>query len=170
MKKQTNKQPAARTYRWRDGYSYKGIDAESVGVEIERLLVEHNHQLDPADVVKAAEIPTSPLHSAFQWDDTEAARQWRVQQARMLLGAIQVTIITPKGGEVTTRLTVATEAKGGTRKRNYSSTEYALNDPELRAEVLKTALLELISFRRKYAELSELVMVFAAIDKVRRAA
>jgi hypothetical protein len=54
------------------------------------------------------------------------------------------------------------------RKYHYTSTEYAMKEPDLRAELLQNALLELASFRRKYADLSELSMVFVAIDKVRK--
>ena len=53
-------------------------------------------------------------------------------------------------------------------KHSYTTTEYALSDPELRAEVIAQALRELSAFRRKYAELNELLPIFAIIDKIRR--
>lgn len=168
MSKKSTKEPGTREYCWAPGFTYKA-DPNAVGAEIERLLEEHHQQLGAADVVGAARSPLSPMHSIFEWDDTEAAKEYRLEQARRLLRHISVTIITPKGGEVTTRLTVTTETAGNPRKKHYTSTEYALSDPELRAEVLRTALMELTAFRRKYAELSELVHVFHAIDKTRKA-
>ena len=168
MKKNTKKQAYKREYSWVSGSQYK-MDATSVGLEVERLLVENEQKLGAPQVVEAARDPLSPIHGAFEWDDTKAAEEHRLHQARKLLQSIQVTILTPKGGEVTTRLTVTTETVNP-RKRQYTSTEYALADTELRAEVLKQALRELAAFRRRYAELSELSMVFAAIEKTRKQA
>lgn len=163
----SKKQELKRAYSWRPGFSYKA-DPEQVGLEIERLIEENGQKLEASTVVSAAENPTSPMHNLFEWDDTKAAEEHRLQQARTLLRSIHVTITTPKGQDIVTNLVVSTE-KDGPRRRQYSTTEYALNDPELRAEVLGQALRELASFRRKYAELSELVHVFRAIDKVAKA-
>jgi hypothetical protein len=45
-------------------------------------------------VVEAARDPNSPLHSAFTWDDAEAAEQYRLAQARVLLRRVRVEIET----------------------------------------------------------------------------
>jgi hypothetical protein len=44
----------------------------------------------PEDVVEYADDPASPLHSAFEWDDTVAAQQHRLAQARSLIKAVRV--------------------------------------------------------------------------------
>jgi hypothetical protein len=40
-------------------------------------------------IVEEAEDPEHPLHSRFEWDDTEAARQYRLIQARNLIVSIR---------------------------------------------------------------------------------
>lgn len=164
------KKATAREYSWVPGSKWTSLDPNTVGAEIDRLVKVHKQRLAAEDVVAAAANPISPLHSIFEWDDTAAAREYRVEQARRLLRSIQITILTPKGAPITTRLTVATEKPNTPGKRQYSTTEYALSDADLRAEVLRQALRELAAFRRKYIELSELAQVFAVIARTVRKA
>jgi hypothetical protein len=49
-------------------------------------------RVTPYDIVDAARDPDSPLHSAFTWDDAEAAHQHRLDQARYLIRRIHVDI------------------------------------------------------------------------------
>jgi len=44
----------------------------------------------PSDVVKAARVPSHPLHKRFDWDDTKAAHKWRILQARNLISSVQI--------------------------------------------------------------------------------
>lgn len=55
-------------------------------------LEQENGQLDPVAVVESARDPNSPMHSFFEWDDTEAARQYRLGQARQLIRRIKVEV------------------------------------------------------------------------------
>jgi hypothetical protein len=163
--------PGAKVYSWIPGSRLgRSLDVTAIGTEVEKLIEAHGQKLKAEDVVTAAEHLTSPLHVAFEWDDNKAAHEYRVVQAQHLLRSVQITIVTPAGSEVTTRATVTRERHGQPGKRDYSTTEYALSDEELRAEVLKQALRELAAFRRRYAELSELAQVFAIIARVVRKA
>jgi hypothetical protein len=50
-------------------------------------------KLDPEQVVAfAASNPDSPLHGWFTWDDSEAARRYRLNQARDLIRTVKITI------------------------------------------------------------------------------
>ena len=44
----------------------------------------HQGRITPEMVVDAARDPNSPLHSAFTWDDAQAAHEHRLAQARVL--------------------------------------------------------------------------------------
>ena len=157
----------AKIYTWVPGTRFgRELDVTTIGQELDHLIEAHGQKLPAEKVVEAAQNPMSPLHRVFEWDDTEAARQYRITQAQHLLRSVQVTITTPEKKEVTVRLTVTRERPSQPGKHHYSTTEYALADPELRAEVLKQALREMAAFRRKYAELAELVPVFAIIDRL----
>lgn len=54
--------------------------------------LEHDGRLMPADVVKAARDEDSPLHSSFEWDDTEAAQKYRLHQARALIRTVKLMV------------------------------------------------------------------------------
>ena len=164
-------QPLPKTYSWIPGSRFgKNQDPTVIGTELERLIDNNDQRLIPEKVVETAQNPMSPLHPLFEWDDAKAAQAHRIEQARHLLRSVQVTIITNKGQEITTRMTVTSERHKQPGKHYYSTTEYALSNEELRAQVLKQALLELAAFRRRYAELSELAQVFHIIQKVTRRA
>ncbi len=42
-------------------------------------------QLTASGILKMAENKRSPLHSMFEWDDTKAAREYRLYQARRII-------------------------------------------------------------------------------------
>jgi hypothetical protein len=42
--------------------------------------------------VKEARSPTSELHALFEWDDSAAARKYRLDQARQLISSFEITI------------------------------------------------------------------------------
>lgn len=71
---------------------------QEVKAELARLNAKHGG-LRPSVVVKAAEPKTSPLHSEFEWDDSKAGREYRLEQARKL---IRVTVTVIEHGDGTT--------------------------------------------------------------------
>lgn len=59
---------------------------------LERLAALNGGRLTPDAVVQDAKSAKSPLHDQFEWDDSEAARQWRLQQARDLIRSVRIEI------------------------------------------------------------------------------
>ncbi len=55
-----------------------------------KALERDDGRLLPEDVVLAAREPNSPLHRHFTWDDTEAARLRRLDEARALIRSVRV--------------------------------------------------------------------------------
>lgn len=49
-------------------------------------------------ILTAATDESSPLHSYFTWDDTAAAKKWRLEQAARLAARVHVRYIPPEGG------------------------------------------------------------------------
>jgi hypothetical protein len=62
-----------------------------VAVELKKL-ERPDGRILPEDVVAAAENKKSPLHSFFEWDPDEAAKQYRLAQARQLIGRIKIEV------------------------------------------------------------------------------
>lgn len=131
--------------------------------ELERIRQENGGLLQPQVVVNEAQNPESPLHPYFDWDDSEAACKWRLEQARRLI-RVAVTIIHPDQTEpIRTYVSLLDDRM---TRAGYRSTVEVLNDKERRDAMLQQALRELAAFRKKYAVLSELAEVFAAADAV----
>jgi hypothetical protein len=64
---------------------------KEVAERLETLETETG-RLDPADVVADARDPTSPMHSFFEWEDGEAAIQYRLGQARLLIRRVKIQV------------------------------------------------------------------------------
>ena len=59
-----------------------------------RKLEEKDGTLRPERVVEAAKAKDHPWHDRFEWDDTAAAEQYRINQARVLIRSVEVRITT----------------------------------------------------------------------------
>lgn len=53
------------------------------------IAAKHRGILRPSDVVNAARDPEHVLHGIFEWDDSKAAREHRLWQAREIIAAVQ---------------------------------------------------------------------------------
>lgn len=154
----------AVVYEFRNGsHLSRQLNPQACGERIETLRAKHG-EVRPEMLVDDAKSKRSPLHNAFEWDDTEAARQHRLSQARHLIRSISVRIITPAQTPVV--VPAFTNLDPHTEKQSYRSTVQVMSDAELRAQMLSNALRELQILRRKYAELSELALVFDTIDRL----
>jgi hypothetical protein len=80
-------------YTWKMKGLAKGVDP-SLAVEELKKLQNLYGQITPELIVKEAEKNKSILHNIFEWDDAKAGYNYRLQQARILLNNIQVTVIT----------------------------------------------------------------------------
>lgn len=145
----------AQVYDFRPGHSIKNVNAQDVGDELERLRAEKG-VLTPADVLEAASDKDSPMHNAFEWDDTEAARRFRLQQARKLIVSIRV-INSPVQARVPAYVSVRDPEKG----RSYVPTVEALTNEDIKARVLMEISQFVESMQRRYAHFQEAADVIA---------
>lgn len=129
--------------------------------ELKRIAKRNGGIINPPDVVAAARSPKSPLHSKFTWDDTEAAEQYRLWQARQLIRVV-VTLVpqTEKHERVWVSLTTDRGQSG------YRALVDVLSDQDMRSQLLEEAKAEFAVFRAKFGRLVELAKVFAAMDEV----
>jgi len=151
----------AQQYGWKDGARTRGMDIEAVAPVLQTLERKHG-ALTPEAVVREATKLRSPLHNWFEWDDTEAARQYRLEQARDLIRAVTVTFI---GGDDGEERTVRAFVHLGD-PTIYESTVNVLGDVEKRAILLGRMRADFETFRRRYRDMQELVPVFAAFDAI----
>lgn len=107
-------------------------------IELKRIAEENGGLLKPEIVVAEARPRSSPLHSRFTWDNTKAAHEYRLWQARQLIRVVVEVIDGIKGRqEVFVSLTTDRAETG------YRVMTDVLSDADLRKIMLKDALAEL---------------------------
>lgn len=147
----------------------KSTDPQEIGDELMRL--EKAGTNSPEEIVDSARNPESPLHNLFDWSDTEAAKQWRLHQARTLVCTVRVVLDSREQDARSKSIrafvkTPSPEDKEKPAKRpHYTSISNALKDPSTRARILEQAQAELIAWRERYDDLRELAAIFEIIDQ-----
>lgn len=134
------------------------VDAQTAGEELDRIYRE-NGRLEPARIVDESRDSAAPLHPCFEWDDVVAAEKYRQTQAQMIVRSIVTVQEKPNRELVETRAFVSV-------RQEYKPIEVVTSSEEQMQELLRTALAELMAFRRKYSILSELAGVMRAIEEV----
>ncbi len=81
-----------RNYKWKIPSFAKGINANKAQKELARIEKKHEG-LTPAVVVQESTSAKAILHKIFEWDDTKAGSQYRLQQARSVINNIEIIII-----------------------------------------------------------------------------
>ena len=67
--------------------------AESTLTEfIQKMVDENGGGITAEQIVEAAKDVNSPLHKEFQWDDSVAAHQYRLHQARTMLAKFKLIV------------------------------------------------------------------------------
>lgn len=138
--------------------------ADIIRKELDRIARDNGGVLWPKKVVEAARPESSPLHSRFEWDNSEAAERYRLIQARQL---INITVNVVGEGADEERMWVSLkpdrEEAGG-----YRSMIAVLSDTDLRVQLLDDALKDMEAFANKYRHLQELAEVFAAMSRTKK--
>jgi hypothetical protein len=140
-------------------------DAMVVGNHLELLRKRHKGELTPEDVLADAKGHNSPLHSFFEWDDSEAAHQHRLAQARGLIRSV-VAIYTSTNEPARRMKAFIHIPEPGTP--HYRDTAQALSETKTRELVLRRAWAEFQEFKRKYEGLLEFSAIFEVAEEVRQ--
>lgn len=149
-------------YEWATGSRLEAKPQE-VGERIEQIRTINAGSVTPELLVDDARAEDSPLHSCFEWDDGRAAEKFRLDQARLVLRSIVVSVTEDR--RLPVRAFVAIE-RNDDEGKVYTSVQEALGTDALREQLLNNALREVQSWRRRYSRLKELASVFGAIDQL----
>lgn len=153
-------------YQWRPGARIeKDLDAEVIGAEIERL-EDKNGVVEPAAVVEAARSRRSPLHAAFEWDDTVAAEEHRKQQARQLVAALVIVQVRTEGGrsESTRGFQIARPDPDG--PRGYVRLDRIVGSEDMTKQLIGSASRELQSAVRRFSSIAALGKYVPALEEL----
>ena len=128
---------------------------------------QNNGFIDPVVVVDFARNENTALHNRFEWDDTEAAEKYRVWQARMIIR--MELVVLPETGKkdklVRSFVSLVSDRKAE-QDKGYRFMVDVLSDTDLRGRLLEEARKDMLIFRRKYSQLTELAKVFVAMDEI----
>lgn len=138
---------------------------DDVTQELEEIRSRHGGILRAEDVVEFARDETTHLHSHFEWDDTEAAEQYRLEQARRVI-RLRVTVAKNLGNDRPVPMYVSLTTDRAQPGGGYRPFVDVMSSEELKAELLRQALSEFKRVRSRYNELRELAPIFAAIEQV----
>lgn len=153
--------------RWQGLFTDK--KAEVYGKELDKIANKKNGTLNAPDIVEEARDKNSPLNEYFEWEDSEAAEKWRIQQARQLINTIQVVVNYDHTSKTQRAFLSVNETPQGEEKNKvYVTIERVLNEPELRAQIIYNALREMDYWKSKYAEYTELSNIFKSVDKTKK--
>lgn len=150
-------------YTWRREVAsmFKGANAQKCAEEI----FEIGDQIDPKQIVDKARDENTELHRCFEWDDEKAAEKYRITQARTVLRCL-VFVPNEEETDQKKQLSIAYRTIDSA---SYETTRFIFKNEDSHAKLVKTALLELQRFQEKYSFLSELKVVFEAIESLESA-
>lgn len=141
-------------FDWKYYPGTKKYEAEAQAVGEELLKLEKSGVLlKPIEIAKAAEKKRKfpNLNSCFEWDDEEAAVQYRITQAREIV--TRLVIITEEDDSDKTPIRAFVSFKDEDNSHRYINIEAAMSDDEIRQSVIEEARRSLIKWQNKYERL-----------------
>lgn len=136
---------------------------DRIAKELEEVRARGGGLLLPSAVVDFAKDEGTALHSQFEWDDSIAAREHRLAQARHVI-RLHVTIIAADTEPVRAFVSLSSDRIGG--GGGYRATADVIENDVQRGIMLADALDELRRVQRKYRGLKALKVVWDALDLI----
>ena len=120
-------------------------------------------RLSPYAVVDAARSEESIFHGFFEWDDTIAAENHRLWQARQLI-SVQVHYL-PREDETVRVFASVQSDRDHSGGASYRPLNVIMSNPELRSELIEQCKRDARRFTLKYQQLHQVADIIAAIRK-----
>ena len=150
-------------YAWARQNLFK-LDANVVGEHIESLVEKYNEHLTADEILADARATRSPIHDAFEWDDSVAAEKFRRRQARALV----ISLVPMKGTKkMRTRAFVFVRHAKHERKV-YMPVRSAMGRPDMRDQLIENAYRQLDQWMTHYAGRPELRFVAGRVASLKK--
>lgn len=148
-----------KQYSWANGYQAK-IEAEVAAKELERLAGENNGDVPAENLLEASTPKNAPCHNQFEWNNSIAAHEFRLDQARCLIRSVRVVVVSeegePEGEPERIYIRATTEENGSC----YITKSKLLSDEDLMHQALTEARNLVLGAQRKFAWLNDLAGIF----------
>ena len=139
-----------KIFSWKTNF-FKNADAQLVGEELEQI--EQLGKIEPNEVIEFAKNnPKSELHKCFEWDDSEAARKYRLTQANTLICSISLEI--KEEPKKIQRVYVNIKDKD-TKEQTFKNINEVLKNDEEYQQLIDKASEDLKKYKDKYTDLIE---------------
>jgi hypothetical protein len=150
-----------KSYSARPGAQLSDEEAQEIGQELEVL----GQSAKPEEVVDLASKSEGALHNKFTWDDTEAARLQRLNEARRLLRSIHCVVI--RNGVPENQRVFYSVRHEDKNERRYTRLEVVMSNRSMQEQVVDEARRGLKAWYNKY--LQEFKLFGPALANVRLA-
>lgn len=148
-----------------DKSKFADDEAEIVGaylIELQRIGV----QITAENIEQDARNPRSPLHPYFEWDDARAAYQHRLEQARLLIRSIEITVVRPSGKEDRIRAFHAVKDESNGRRKIYVPTKTVFSNDIYAEQIIERARWELKTWMDRYEQYDSLADEVKAVKDI----
>ena len=144
---------------WRSNARIK-LDPEKVA----KCLGKLGPDVTPRAVLDIAKTKSNPMHSYFEWDDTEAAEKYRIDQAKYLIRNLTVTLVREEKDTTTRKYVSLGIGISDGKESTYKTVENVLDDPSLRDQAIRKVWNQLLSIKQRYESFVEFSEVWTAIE------
>ena len=136
---------------------------------ISNLAASNGGRITPDLVLESANPKDSPIHHLFCWDDTEAAKNYRLLQAQTIIRKIRVSYEQSPERTVSVRAYVNVEPRREEEEDQpergvYVTLSEALSVDEYRNQLFQCAKRDAAAFRNKYSTLVEVSNIIREIN------
>ena len=137
---------------------------KQVEARLEKIRAHNSGTLRPDDVVADAKSDKSPLHAFFEWDDSAAAHQFRLDQARTLIRNVKVemssstqTIIAPY---------YVRDPRVGSDEQGYCATMEIKSDADVATDALRYEFDRAISLLERAVTIADALGLGAQVQEL----
>jgi hypothetical protein len=113
---------------------------------LEQMARQNNGVLMIDDVLQVAQDENNILHRHFEWDDSEAAKQFRREQARSLIQRCKITILDSTPTHVRAFISLPSDRESG---GGYRMTANVLGNEDMKEEFIHDIQLTIARWTKK---------------------
>lgn len=122
-------------------------------------------RLTPESVVADAKFNNSPLHHLFEWSDTEAARKYRLHQARQLIASVKVNVTIEDAVFTTVKYVRNPDLKSGRHgEQGYIETSKIKQGSDFAREVMKDEIARMLALVERTNSLADVLDLRSEMD------
>ena len=152
-------------FKARQGAWFSNAKAKIYGKRIKELSLKNKNKITSKIVIKDAKKKNSPLHNAFEWDNSNAAEKYRLHQAALLVGHIvEVYVYNNKKVE----RPMCFSFYRGEKIRYSVPTAIVMKDKDLKLKMLQQAIWDISNWQSRYSQYKDLIKIFNAINSVKK--